>query len=141
MEETATLRCPATLNEFMKLLLEPDVLASVRYLATLQSKTRVEPEKKLMRAVLEDAICCFQNYLLARDSRGKKVFCSALEWIFDTNNEYIFSFANICETLNLDPSYLRKGLLRSKALKLRRRRAGRNGSPKLKVYSHELTVH
>ena len=140
MEKKATV-CRPMLNELRISLLEPDVLAPSRYLATLQSKTRLEPEKKLMRAILEDAICCFQKYLASRDPYGKKIFYRAAAWIFDQKNEYFFSFANICETLNLDPSYLRKGLLRSKALKLRRRRAGRNGSPKLKVYSHELTVH
>lgn len=125
----------------MTLLLEPDVLAPSQYLATLQSKTSLEPEKKLMRAILEDAICCFQKYLAARDSHGEKIFYRADEWIFDQEDEYFFSFANICESLNVDPDYLRKGLLRWKALKLRRQRAGRNGSTKLKLYSHELTVH
>ena len=125
----------------MKLVLELDVLAPAKYLATLQSTPRVEPERKLMRAVLEDAIYCFQKYLLAADRRGKRIFYHAEKWIFDENNDYFVSFANVCETLSVDANYLRKGLLRWKASNLRRQATGHASPVRLKLYSHRATVH
>jgi hypothetical protein len=37
---------------------------------TFQRKSYLEPEKKLMLAVLEDAIACFQKYAFARDRKA-----------------------------------------------------------------------
>lgn len=67
-----------------------------------------------MLAILEDAIACFQKYVLARDARGKTLFRDAEEWILEEGSDWIFSFENICEVLGLDPKYLRQGLVRWK---------------------------
>jgi hypothetical protein len=63
--------------------------------------------RALMLAVLEDAIACFE-------STNAKLVQEAEEWI-NSNDEWVFSFNNVCETLGLDPDRLRKGLLRWKA--------------------------
>jgi hypothetical protein len=81
----------------------------------------LEPEKQLMLAVLEDAIACFQKYVYARDRQGKVLFHEAEYWIQDTNSDWTFSFANVCETLGFDPDYLRQGLAHWKAAKLESR--------------------
>jgi hypothetical protein len=47
----------------------------------MQRKPGLEPEKKLMLAVLEDAIGCFQNFGCAMDNRQKKWFLEAEEWL------------------------------------------------------------
>jgi hypothetical protein len=75
-------------------------------------------ERRLMLAVLENATEDFQKYTLASDKRGKELFQAAEEWILDTDNPSFFSFANICEHLQLDPGYMRQGFLRWKAAKL-----------------------
>jgi hypothetical protein len=81
----------------------------------------LEPEKKLMLAVLEDAIACFQKYAFTRDRKGKMLFQEAEFWVQNTNSDWPFSFANVCETLVLDPDYLRQGLAKWKAAKLESR--------------------
>ncbi|HEY2987277.1 MAG TPA: hypothetical protein VGL11_06100 [Candidatus Binatia bacterium] len=103
-------------------LFQPDVLLPTQYLATTTSKTYREPEKKLMLAVLEDAIWCFQNGLLARDNKKKRGLSSeAEEWIMEEEGDQLFSFNEICELLTLNPKYIRKHLLRWKADALRGR--------------------
>jgi hypothetical protein len=72
-------------------------------------------------AVLDEAIVCFQKHLFARESRGKRLFQEAEEWILEGNSEWIFSFENICDVLELDPRYVRQGLLRWKEKRLARR--------------------
>ena len=54
-------------------------------LETFQRKWYWEPEEKLMLAVLDDAIACFQKYAFARDRKGKVLFQEAEEWVQATN--------------------------------------------------------
>ena len=75
-------------------------------------------EKRLMLAVLENATEDFQKYILAKDMHGKELFQSAEDWILDIDDPSFFSFANICEHLNLNPDYMRQGFMRWKAAKL-----------------------
>src|SRR5436309_12009922 len=63
-----------------------------------------------MLSVLEDAIACFQKYIFARDGKGKMLFQEAEEWVQERGGDWLFSFANVCETLGFDPEYLRQGI-------------------------------
>jgi len=115
-------RFPATnlsIEEKVSSLFQPDTLASHQYFRTLRRKDRLEPEEKLMLAVLEDAIFCFQKYLFARDIKGKRLFQEAQDWILEEDKGWPFSFENICEVLGLSPGYVRQGLMRWERKKLR----------------------
>ncbi len=73
-----------------------------------------QPLRALMLAVLHDAIACFQGYFFKPSRTSEMLFQEAEEWI-NSNDDEIFSFNNICETLGLDPQRLRKGLMQWKA--------------------------
>lgn len=88
-------------------------------LADLFKEVIRDGEKRLMLAVLESATEDFQKYALATDKRGKELFDAAEEWILETDNPSIFSFQNICDQLQLDPAYMRKGFMRWKAERLK----------------------
>jgi len=95
---------------------------SPQYLETVQRKTHLEPEKKIMFAVLEDAVTCFQKHIVARDKIGMRLFREAEEWILlQGKGDWHFSFDNICETLDLNPGYIREGLLHWQDQRLRER--------------------
>jgi len=93
-------------------LFQPDSLLCAQYFANLHKTVILEPEKRLMLAVLEDAVRCFQSNLFAESIRGKRLFREAEEWIVGVGCDWVFSCENICETLGLDAAYLRQGLLR-----------------------------
>ena len=97
-------------------LFEPDVLLKDQF--TARSGATVSREKRLMLAVLENALDSYQKYVFSRDGQGRQLFEEALEWLDSPNNDWLFSFRNICETLDINPDYLRQGL------KDWRRRAG-----------------
>jgi hypothetical protein len=82
-------------------------------------KTIREGEERLMFAVLENAVEYFQKYVLARKPSGKQLFREAEEWFLDKENEALYSFENICDTLGLHPDPIRKGLMVWKDAKLR----------------------
>jgi hypothetical protein len=77
---------------------------------SLFKRTIHEGEKELMLAVLEDAINSFQRFILAGNEKERKQFQAAQEWILGKNEDWLFSFDNVCEALELDPSYVRRGL-------------------------------
>ena len=82
-------------------------------------KNSHEGEKELMMAVLQDAVECFQTYILATKQREKRLFQEAEDWILEKNSDWFFSFENICETLQLHPDYIRQGLICWKEAKLK----------------------
>jgi hypothetical protein len=101
-------------------LFDPDTLLSAQYFENLRSKT-LGPEKRLTLAMLEDAVNCFQANVMALSGRRKKLFKETEEWITAQDDDWIFSFVNVCEILRLNPGYVRQGLLRWKEKKLARR--------------------
>ena len=109
-----------------------DELAPYQYLATFHRQLPLLPEKSLQLAVLEDGILTFQEKMFASDAKNKNLFRDAEQWILSRDDEGCFSFANVCEELNVAPSYLRRRLLRWKndliARQLGSSKAGR--SPK-----------
>lgn len=88
-----------------------DTVALTQYLETRGKQWDLEPEKKLMLAVLQDGIDCFRKNLLANDERKTTLFREAEQWILDGDTSYLFSFDNVCEAFDIDPAYLRKGLI------------------------------
>jgi hypothetical protein len=108
-------------------LFQPDTLLPAQYLDTYRRKTHLEPEKRLMLAVLEDVIACFQKYLLVRDGKSREMFRDAEEWILEEESEWLFYFVNVCEALGYNPDYVRRGLVTWKEATLR-------SQPKAKVY-------
>jgi hypothetical protein len=107
-------------EEKLTSLFQPDMLLSHQYFATLRSQ-RLEPEKRLMLAVLEDAVACFQKYVLPRNRRERTLFNATEDWVCDETGDYLFSFEYICEVLKFNPKYLREGLLRWKQKQLNQR--------------------
>jgi hypothetical protein len=92
-----------------------------------------EGEERLMLAVLEEAVKCFQEYVLATRPREKRLFQEAEEWILEKDSDYLFSFESICQTLGLHPDYTRQALLvwKEAKLKLSSVEGHRVGRPKL----------
>jgi hypothetical protein len=95
-------------------LFEPDAVLTAQYYATMQRSLYRQPELRLMAAVLEDAVACLSAKLRHGNVRQRKQYEAARDWIMDEEeSEWIFSFQNVCETLGMDPSYLRQQLIRS----------------------------
>jgi hypothetical protein len=67
-------RTSLTMDERIGSLFQSDSLLVAQYFETLRRKTLFEPEKRLMLAILEDAINCFQDNLLAQDVRRSRLF-------------------------------------------------------------------
>lgn len=98
------------MDEMLGSLFQPDVLLSDQYWETNLKKSVLDPEKRLMLAILGDALESYQKDFLARDPG----FRDAEEWILEKGSNWPFSFESICESLSLDADHLRGRLFRWK---------------------------
>jgi hypothetical protein len=83
----------------------PDALLPEQYFDRLAARASDAPEKRLMFAVLLDAVIHLQR-------RNTRAAVEAEEWIRSTEDDDVpFSFRSICGALGIEPEYLAQGLL------------------------------
>ncbi|MEB2283687.1 MAG: hypothetical protein B6D46_15575 [Polyangiaceae bacterium UTPRO1] len=83
----------------------PDVLLPEQYFDRLAVRSSDTPERRLLFAVLLDAVIQLQR-------RNTSTAAEAERWIRNESRpELPFSFRNVCEALGVEPGYLRRGLL------------------------------
>ena len=99
-------------DDFLARILEPDIFLPSQFYGSGGLSRKLEGEKRLLIAVLKDAIECLEKYRDARGSVAQGHYENAIEWISDTGTDWLFSFTNICEFLGFDPDYLRDVLLK-----------------------------
>jgi hypothetical protein len=93
----------------------PNIFAGVgilpiQYGESRRRKLPSEGERKLLFAVLEDAI---RTYLRHRDSavaRNSEEFVEAAEWLSCDEEGGPFSYVSVCEALGIDADCLRAGI-------------------------------
>jgi hypothetical protein len=105
-------------------LLGPDTLVPAQYFDRIGSDAAFQPEKRLMLAVLEEAIATFQRHAIADTRRSQRLVEEVEEWVSGVGGEWPFSFDNVCAGLDLDAEYLRAGMTRWKDAERRKARQG-----------------
>ena len=99
-------------DDFLARIVEPDVFLPSQFYGSGGLSRQLDGEKRLMIAILKDAVECLNKYRGARSSLGSSQYQNALEWVEDEGTEWLFSFNNICDLLGFDPDYLRKVLIK-----------------------------
>jgi hypothetical protein len=100
-------------------LFEPDAMLPVQYFGRFQGNRPLTGEERLMLAILEDAA----NVYCGRQGGGAGVreLREVERWFASTDLSHVFSFERICQALDLDPSYIRLGVRRSRARQRQKR--------------------
>jgi hypothetical protein len=89
----------------------PDVLTPVQYYEGVRAQhPETHAMKRLMLAVLEDALRCLQTYTERRNPAHRKSFGEAETWILDRRAQGPFAFVSVCEALGIQPDHLREGI-------------------------------
>ena len=117
-------------------LFQVDTLAATQYRDTYRRKIPQQPEIRLMLAVLEDAVNCFQDNIFTVNKKRIQLFKDAEVWFMSDDASWIFSFVSICSLLQLEPDYFRQGLNSWSA----KQRAARKGKPRLVVIQDRLVA-
>ena len=98
-------------GEKVAFLFQHGTALPAQYFEIIRGKAYLEPEKRLMLAILQDAVDCFQKHIFASNGRGRAIFDETEQWIMEENSDWLFSFEGICDLLGFNPKYVRKGLL------------------------------
>ena len=75
-----------------------------------RSQWQLTGEYGLVEAVLCAAIREYQKFAELHTRHGERSFREVDRWFWADDRQWYFSFVNICEILNLDPTYIRTGL-------------------------------
>ncbi|MEA2625841.1 MAG: hypothetical protein QOD06_1886 [Candidatus Binatota bacterium] len=84
-------------------------------------RSAVQGERRLLLAVMEEAIDCYCKTSAARDTRSMNLFREAEEWIFGEDRSRCFTFCNICEVLEIDAQCVRSALAAWRERRIRSR--------------------
>jgi hypothetical protein len=103
---------------------QPDTVLPTQFCDGRRAETLLEPEKRLMLAILKDAIDCFRDNCSAKQGKKKRLFDNAKGWLFGSD-DWVFGFQNICSVLGLNPKYVLKGLVRWQTKQLSEHRSTR----------------
>ncbi len=90
---------------------EAESILPVQFFGERRGGARIEPVKRLMSAVLEDAVECFERNLRAPSGSRRRRFLEAEHWLFKGNEGAgLFSFESVCGVLDIHPDGLRRAL-------------------------------
>jgi hypothetical protein len=92
-------------------LLQPDTMLASQFFDALGGRAQPEGERRLIVAVLADAVYCFQRNCTAEGPVKRALFREAKKWIISRNESWFFSFETVCQSLGIDANFLRRGLL------------------------------
>ncbi len=92
--------------------IDAGLLLPGQYLDLVRRSDLIEGERKLLLAVLEDAIRCYLRNVHAKDGERRRDFVEARNWFGAGGNAAaarradIFSFDNLCAALGIEPRCL-----------------------------------
>jgi hypothetical protein len=90
---------------------EPATILPVQFFGKGSNSGRTQPVMRLMFAVLEDAVRCFERDLRARSVSRRRRFLEAEDWLFrQSESAGLFSFESVCEVLDIDRDGIRRAL-------------------------------
>lgn len=95
-------------------MLEVDLIVPSQFFDRIKAERSSQPEKRLMLAVMEDAITTFQKSVQGATRRQRRLLKETEEWIGSADASWPFSFENICAALDIEADYLRTGVKRWK---------------------------
>lgn len=112
-DDATASRGAAPVGDHVGQLFEHDTMLPVQFFGRFCGNGQPTGEERLMLALLEDAANVYCGRLGGR--AGLRELREVERWLASTDLSYVFSFERICQTLDLDPGYIRLGLRRSRA--------------------------
>ena len=88
--------------------LEPRAMMPAQWFTHRERRNAQSSIRRLMYAILEDAVSVYTSEV--RSSRQSRTFQQTRRWIDSNDRTWVFSFLRICEALDLDPDYIRRGV-------------------------------
>jgi hypothetical protein len=97
---------------------EAEALLPLQFYSARREAATSQPLRRLMVAMLFDAVRCFQAKFEARQPARRQEFAEVRSWVFSDEESGPFSFRAVCDALEIDPKAIRRGLLQWQEKKL-----------------------
>lgn len=91
----------------------PALVIPEQFYSGVRETSESSGEKRLMFAILDDAVHSLQSYRLSKNRARRDEYDAAKAWVEATDVDWPFSFENICDCLGLDAEFFRDRLVRS----------------------------
>jgi hypothetical protein len=102
--------------------------------AQLGPRFASQPEKRLLVAILENALATARRDEVSSPRRRRSPRGEARAWIFSDDARWPFSYVNVCGMLGIDPRSVRQSLLQARTPNGRvRSRARLNGGSRTRM--------
>jgi hypothetical protein len=76
-----------------------------------RARTGTTPERRLLLAIIEQAAVDVRLFSRRDTTRSRRLYNEACEWVRSGDRSHPLAFVCICETLGLEPSAIRGGIL------------------------------
>lgn len=96
-------------------LLGIEAVLPAQFWANAPRAGRGEPERRLMLAVLQDALLTVAVQARRQTRKSRRLAAEARRWFASETRAHPFAFAAICDVLGLETSYIRAALRRLQA--------------------------
>ena len=103
-------RLTPEMEDKLPAMFEPHTLLPEQYFTRLQRGTAWTGEQRLMAAILEDAVAVSTKREATKTSKARHVLRETMRWIRSNDRTWTFSFLRICESLDLEPTAIRRGI-------------------------------
>lgn len=103
---------PADWNPWQTRLLSGCGVLPEQFFNSQASLFTGRPVATLLRAVLEDALACFQSQFLTEGRRVQREAQEAEAWFLSKEEDWPFSFMTVCAVLGLESDAIRQQLKR-----------------------------
>ncbi|GEM_PF-3025798 len=100
------------LNGYISLadILEPEFLLPAQYNDLIRRHVARDGERRLLLAVLKDALRCYLKTMNDTNARAYRIFEETAHWFYAKHQVGIFAFEQLCDALGIDPEPLREWL-------------------------------
>src|SRR5438067_1714999 len=86
---------------------EAEAVLPPQFYGARSGAATIEPLRRLMFAMLVDAVRCFKTKFEARQQARRHEFAEVRSWIFSDEDNGAFSFKAVCDALEIDPEAIR----------------------------------
>lgn len=91
-------------------LLQPECLLPTQYNGLVRKRPPEAGERRLLLAVLKDALRTYLKSMDGRTANARRDFEETGFWFYAPNQEGLFAYEHLCETLGIHPEPLRQWL-------------------------------
>ena len=92
-------------------LFETEIVPADQFASIWNGSRPINGENGLALAILQQAIDDLRSHRRANNPERRRIYAKAFRWVSSDDRSWLYSFASICELLDVAPEVMRSKLL------------------------------